>query len=118
MLSLLTQAGIPGRRQLTRSKTCHGSQVTSRGGNRVLRLGRIGTGFRPRYFLPKELTGERIVREPTEARFQCLHRGELIVSFEDLAVERIAQRPLEPELAEEDRSEERRVGKECRSRWS
>ena len=68
----------------------------------MLRLGRIGTGFRPRYFLPKELTGERIVREPAEARFQCLHRGELIVSFEDLAVERIAQRPLEPELAEED----------------
>ena len=52
-----------------------------------------------------------------EIRFDVLRRKELeLDSLQNQIIE--FEKPFEKEKTEFDRSEERRVGKECRSRWS
>src|SRR2546425_11395749 len=66
------------------------------------------------YHVAQYIAGLLLVIDEVEIRGRSFHRlGFLVRDDRDNFV-----RPVRREWPQEDRSEERRVGKECRSRWS
>src|SRR5690554_3373212 len=74
-----------------------------------------GTG---RMSLPEELRREEVVIQPSESTEGCVIIGEEVTEgLEVVPASFYVKRYIRPKYARANRSEERRVGKECRSRW-